>query len=352
MYGGTGNDVLEGGAGNDYLSGDAGNDTYRFGRGCGQDTISSSDSTVGKVDVIELAADVLPSDVVLSRNGNSLILAISGSTDTLTVSNYFINDANDGSGYYRVEQIQFADGTVWDVSTVKTNVMTGTDSAQNLYGYATSDTITALGGNDYVYGYAGDDVIDAGAGADWVDGGDGNDTLKGGADNDYLYGQSGNDWLLGGDGNDTLYGGTGNDVLEGGAGNDYLNGGAGNDTYIFGRDDGVDTLYDYDTTAGNTDLVQFEAGIAVDQLWFRHVGSNLEVSIIGTTDCVTISSWYSASSCHTEQFKTADGKILLDSQVENLVSAMAAFSPPAAGQATLPQDYQNSLSSVIAANWS
>jgi hypothetical protein len=37
--------------------------------------------------------------------------------------------------------------------------------------------------------------------------------------------------------------------------------------------------------------------------------------------------------------------------VENLVQAMAAFSPPAAGETTLPPAYQTSLEPVIAANW-
>ncbi|MNL87699.1 hypothetical protein D3C87_2169800 [compost metagenome] len=52
-----------------------------------------------------------------------------------------------------------------------------------------------------------------------------------------------------------------------------------------------------------------------------------------------------------ERFATADGKQLLDSQVDLLVSAMAAFAPPAPGQTTLGADYQASLSTVIAANW-
>jgi hypothetical protein len=37
--------------------------------------------------------------------------------------------------------------------------------------------------------------------------------------------------------------------------------------------------------------------------------------------------------------------------VDNLVSAMAGFAPPPAGQTTLSASYQASLSSVIAANW-
>ena len=48
---------------------------------------------------------------------------------------------------------------------------------------------------------------------------------------------------------------------------------------------------------------------------------------------------------------TADGKMLLDSQVDALVSAMASFAPPPAGQITLPADYQAALNPVIAANW-
>jgi hypothetical protein len=37
--------------------------------------------------------------------------------------------------------------------------------------------------------------------------------------------------------------------------------------------------------------------------------------------------------------------------VQNLVQAMASFSPPAMGQTTLPQDYRDSLAPVLAANW-
>jgi len=41
----------------------------------------------------------------------------------------------------------------------------------------------------------------------------------------------------------------------------------------------------------------------------------------------------------------------VDRKLENLVSAMASFAPPAAGQTTLPQNYQDALAGVIAANW-
>jgi hypothetical protein len=65
-----------------------------------------------------------------------------------------------------------------------------------------------------------------------------------------------------------------------------------------------------------------------------------------------IKDWYLGTAYHVEQFKTTDGALtLLDSQVENLVNAMASFAPPAAGETSLPPAYQTSLSMVIAANW-
>ena len=59
----------------------------------------------------------------------------------------------------------------------------------------------------------------------------------------------------------------------------------------------------------------------------------------------------SGNQFHMVQIKTSDGKTLLDGQVHNLVQAMSAFAPPAAGQTTLPASYQSALAPVLAANW-
>lgn len=157
--------------------------------------------------------------------------------------------------------------------------------------------------------------------------------------------------LLGTEGNDSLAGGAGDDLLAGGGGDDRLEGGAGNDIYLFGRSGGVDTVVEKDATAGNIDVLRFGADIADDQIWFRRVGSDLEVSLIGTGDKAIVNDWYKGTAYHVEQFQTADGKTLLDTQVENLVSAMASFAPPPPGQTTLPQNYQDALASTLAANW-
>jgi hypothetical protein len=41
------------------------------------------------------------------------------------------------------------------------------------------------------------------------------------------------------------------------------------------------------------------------------------VSVIGSTDKMTMSNWYPGDAYHVEQFKTSDGEPLLDSQVQN-----------------------------------
>ncbi len=334
LFGGAGMDTLDGGAGNDSLYGDAGNDTYLFYRGVGQDWISDYDSSASNLDTIKIAAGLKPSDIQLSRDASNLFLGIAGTTDKLTASSWFSNSA------YRIEQIQFDDGTLWNADTIKSMTKgTATSGNDALFGEdALADSLSGLDGDDKLYGLGG------------------NDTLSGGNGADELRGDAGSDTLLGGAGDDRLYGDIGSDTLIGGTGNDRLSGDRGNDLYQFERGGGQDVIEDFDPDA-NTDVLQFGAGISADQLWFSKKGYDLEVSVIGTADKVTISTWSFwgpgswEKAQHIEQFRTADGKVLLENQVDQLVGAMAAFAPPAPGETSLPQNYQASLNAVIASNW-
>jgi len=173
-----------------------------------------------------------------------------------------------------------------------------------------------------------------------------------------------------------LSGAAGNDMLDGGPGKDTLDGGVGNDRYVFGRGSEADSITDYDPTAGNTDILMLGAGVKADQMWLRHVGDDLEIDLLasanevtivngyvggpwhverlpiaGGADKVTIVNWYVSSAWHIERLQTADGHVLLDSKVQNLVDAMAGFAPPAVGQTALPPDYRAALGPVIAASW-
>jgi Ca2+-binding RTX toxin-like protein len=80
----------------------------------------------------------------------------------------------------------------------------------------------------------------------------GDDVLAGNSGDDVLYGQAGNDTLNGNGGDDVLYGQAGADTLDGGAGRNTLDGGADNDTYIVQDADDIVV----ENAAAGTDTVQ------------------------------------------------------------------------------------------------
>lgn len=337
---GTGNtlaNVLTGNAGNNTLNGGSGNDTMIGGGG---DDLYVVDTTG---DVITESADE-GVDTVQS----SVTYTLGANVENLTLSG---TSSRNGTG------------------NALDNVLIGNSAVNTLTGGAGNDILNGGAGSDKLVGGVGDDlyIVDATGDVVTENADEGSDTVQSsvtytlganvesliltGSANRNGTGNSLANTLIGNSGNNTLNGGAGNDILDGGAGADILIGGSGSDTYILGRGYGSDTIQENDSTSGNTDVASFMNGISTDQLWFRHVGNNLEVSIVGASDKLTIQNWYSGSAYRVEQFRTADGHVLLDSQVENLVQAMAAFAPPAAGQTSLPPTYQAALAPVLAANW-
>lgn len=133
-----------------------------------------------------------------------------------------------------------------------------------------------------------------------------------------------------------IAGNRGNNVLTGGKGNDTLTGQAGNDTYRFSRGDGRDTIVDSDATTGNLDTVTL-TNVNQNNLWFKHVGSDLQIDVLGSSDQIIVRNWYAAPDAgglgnHVERITTADGLTMYDTDVEQLVQAMAVFAPPSAAQ--------------------
>lgn len=65
---------------------------------------------------------------------------------------------------------------------------------------------------------------------------------------------------------------------------------------------------------------------------------------------LVINDWYLGLANHVERFRTSDGLTLRDQHVDDLVSAMAGYAPPGAGE-FLPPDYAAILDPVIASHW-
>jgi Ca2+-binding RTX toxin-like protein len=104
LTGGAGNDTLSGGQGNDIVNGGVGSDTYLVNRGDGQDTIQDADATAGNSDKLLYGATIDPLDLVISRQANDLRLTIHGSSDQITVQNWYVGTSN------RIETIQAGNG--------------------------------------------------------------------------------------------------------------------------------------------------------------------------------------------------------------------------------------------------
>ena len=416
LFGGAGDDTLDGGAGNDALNGGEsyygygmsnGNDTYLFGRGSGQDAILDNDVAAGNRDTVQMASDVLPSDVRVTRDYQNLYLSINVTTDKLTLQSWFVNDA------HKVEQVRFPDGTLWDLSTLLEKSRISSEVDNTLIGNGSDDVINGLGGNDLLDGQGGNDILDGGAGDDTLVGGTGADTYRfgrgygqdvitevyettagvvdtvqlaadiapaditvtkygydlhlniadtsdrltlrnwlngtnyrveevrfadgtvwngatletlaaqagivGTAGNDSLIGTSGDDSIQGAGGNDIVYGYGGRDVLDGGSGNDTLYAASsagvldsGDDVYLFGRGSGRDTVYDYDTTAGNTDVIRLTADVLPSDVVVWRGTNDLYLSIgavTGSEDRITISNWFANTANRIERIEFADGTV-------------------------------------------
>ncbi|ALA57586.1 calcium-binding protein [Nitrospira moscoviensis] len=351
LVGETGNDVLNGGAGNDVLNGGTGADQLNGGDGDDSLYIDAADTIVNggvgydSVTVVGLEAATLDAaaaqvELAVGSSGSDVFTA-AGSLSNVT---FYGGEGND--------QLTGGDGN---------DVLIGQAGNDTLAGGLGNDSLNGGEGDDILNGGAGNDAFYAGAGTDLVSGGDGDDSLsgEGGADTlsagsgqDYLYGGDGDDVLNGEEGNDVLSGDGGNDTLTGGLGNDYLAGGLGNDQYSFSRGDGADAISENDATVGNSDRLLFGSTINPLDLVISRQADSLRLAIYGSSDQVVIENWYLGEARQVETLLAGNGELLLNSQVDQLIQAMASFSQQTGltweqGIEQRPQDVQ----AVLAASW-
>ncbi|QDZ28709.1 calcium-binding protein [Noviherbaspirillum sp. UKPF54] len=221
-----------GGVGDDTLNGTDGADVYHFSRGDGHDTINERFGSA--VDRLVFDSSITAADVAVSRSGNNLVLDITGG-DKVTINNWY--STTDGNAF-RLERVEFADGTAWSADDLTTRGLT-------LYGTSGNDSLTGADGY-----------------ANTIFGGDGNDVLRGSYQGDLLFG---------GSGNDTLYGN------------------AGNDRFFYAAGDGYDTLFD---TSG-TDVIDM-SGIAPELVHFWRKDADLYMQVGDGTDGILVKNQFSS----------------------------------------------------------
>ncbi|ASK26622.1 hypothetical protein BG910_01680 [Neisseria chenwenguii] len=260
LYGGNGNDILSGGIGQNMLNGGNGDDTYLFGKG--HNTVVSN---IGR-DSVHFSDGIGLADITLKTVGKNWVIDAKGGSMTL---------------------VGQADGpAVADTFQVSGKIYAAHDFAAALAAGKTGKTLTGTDGDDVLRGTEYADTISGGK--------DGQDTLYGNGSDDVIseksltyWGSEPDDKLYGGAGNDKLYAATGNDLLDGGTGRDHMEGGDHSDTYLFGRDYGQDTLFDYNFQPdeefllhkSNANTVRFSNGLTLDDLTLN-ISSGYDRSLI------------------------------------------------------------------------
>lgn len=233
---------------------------------------------------------------------------------------------------------------------------------ENLKGSAFNDVLKGNSADNMIYGGAGNDKIDGGDGNDLLDGGMGVDTLSGGKGNDNYIVDNLSDIIMESinEGVDTVFssvnytlgnhienltlvgqainatGNALNNVLTGNALNNTLKGGLGDDTYVFEGAFGQDVI---DNSGGGKDTVAFK-GIRYEQVIhsgntsLKRSGDDLLLSVLHTTDSVTVKDWFKASVNKVQSFQfdgnrsvsATEMDSLLSQSANQLIQAMASFS--------------------------
>lgn len=329
LTGNSSDNILDGAAGADVLVGGAGDDTYRIdqvgdvvteGAGEGIDTVESRISyqlgdyvehlTLTGTSAINGTGNELDNTVtgndaanVLDGAGGADLLIGQGGDDTylVGVGDTVVEEAAGGTDTVLSSQSYTLGAYVENLTLTGSAAIDGTGNALSnvLVGNAAANVLSGGAGDDtYVVG-AGDTVVE--------EANDGLDTIV--AAQSYVLGANvENLSFVGVDAID----GTGNElenILRGNAGDNVLSGGMGGDSYVFERGFGQDTVIEDDTTVGAIDTVQLSDGILSSDVGVSRTGDDLVLTVRGTSDQITIQSYFIGTAHQIEQVAFDDGTV-------------------------------------------
>ncbi|MXO65949.1 calcium-binding protein, partial [Altericroceibacterium endophyticum] len=177
IYGGRGADTIIGGLGDDNMYGGDGGNTFVYNLGDGNDRIDQGDH--GDTDILQLGAGIAPSDVIVTHqatDSRNVLIRFVGNDGSILLEDQSGGSIYDASG---IEEVHFADGTIWDRVALDAQIVLQAQSDQNdiIRGGRSEETIEGGAGDDVIYGSTGADTIIGGLGDDNMYGGDGGNTF-------------------------------------------------------------------------------------------------------------------------------------------------------------------------------
>ncbi|SMC46565.1 beta strand repeat-containing protein [Sporomusa malonica] len=333
MNGGAGDDTLDGRGGADIMTGGLGNDTYIIDNigdvvtelsGEGSDTVKSSISyTLGA----NLENLILTGAMAIDATGNEIDNTLTGNSSS--------NVLNGGLGNDTLQGGDGADTYIFDASfgqdVIKEGVSNSTisDNDSIVFGSGlTSDkAILSRDGDDLIIGFQGstDQVTIKGQFSHdgWFLGWKDIETIRFADGVEWTDAQVRAMLIQQSEtaGDDTVTGYWTADTLDGGAGNDTLIGLGGGDTYLFGKGSGQDVIKESIVTIyeDQPDTVSFLPNVAISDVTFHRVNNDLQISIAGVNDTLTVKNQFGLSYNAVELFQFADGTSLTAAQIASSI---------------------------------
>ncbi len=133
------------------LYGSAFADTYLFNKGDGHDTIIEQSGD----DKLVFGEGIAAADVRLLRQGQDVVLDLGNGHDSIRLKDWLDFQRLPQRHSNDIEQIVFADGTLWTPETLSSMGLTTLGTLGN-------DTLNGWQGKDILLGGDGDDVLDGG----------------------------------------------------------------------------------------------------------------------------------------------------------------------------------------------
>ncbi len=137
LTGSAAGDTFDGNWGDDTMAGQAGSDAYIFGYDSGDDVVTEA-GVAGDIDRVVLMDDIRTRDLSVIREGDDLLLELERDDgfliDTLRVTNHFLSEEEG------IEEVVFADGTIWDRAQIDALQRIGRfNAADDIYRLAIED---------------------------------------------------------------------------------------------------------------------------------------------------------------------------------------------------------------------
>jgi hypothetical protein len=274
LYGSARNDSIDGGAGSDTIiglfdsdtiTGGRGNDVFVIRRGDGADIITDfggvgrggnpSQATIAAADTLKFeGAGLTASNMLLTQTGADLNIAFEGVSDTsVTLKNFALEN---------LDNLLKATGSNTDLANISFDGEADIKDSFDVINYDQQFNRAVYNKNTTTFL---NDLNNVTLGLD--------------NSNDIINGQGGNDTLSGLSGEDILRGGAGDDLLNSGLGNDTLTGGSGRDLFSLEKNNGSETITDFED---GTDLIALRKGFQFSELSITSGSTGTNICLANT----------------------------------------------------------------------